>query len=187
MDSDFDTYAAHERLCGVDRHLLHFLSKTELLSDQLRAHPLREKICAMKKSCLYKSLNYAIALSCIVYDTNVDALRKLHSCLPHSNVSWLMFSRIMKPLPQHFPLLYVLHLMESTRMVASLQLSTLRSNLLLLSPSNISLMTSLIDAYCWETYSLDHVIQNMHTFDCDLISILYQLTKVAVSCEEPLK
>ena len=43
------------------------------------------------------------------------------------------------------------------------------------------------DAYCWETYSLDHGIQNVHTFDCDLISILYQLTKAAVSCEEPLK
>ena len=77
-------YAAHERLCGVDRHLLHFLSKTELLSDQLRVHPLREQIRAMKKSCLYKSINYAIALSCIVYKTNVDALRKLLSYLPHS-------------------------------------------------------------------------------------------------------
>ena len=87
-------YAAHERLCGVVRHLLHFLSKTELLSDQLRVHPLREQICAMKKSCLYKSINYAIALSCKVYDTNVDALRKLPSYLPHSNVSWLRFSRI---------------------------------------------------------------------------------------------
>ena len=103
-----------------------------------------------------------------------------------SNVSWLRFSRIMKPLPQHFPLLYVLHLMESTRIVYSLQLSTLRSNLLLLSPSDISLMTSLIDAYCWETYSLDHVIQNMHTFDCDLLSILYQFTKVEVACKESL-
>ena len=72
-------YAAHERLCGVDRHLLHFLSKTELLSDQLRVHSLREQIRAMKKSCLYKSINYAIALSCIVYETNVDALRKLLS------------------------------------------------------------------------------------------------------------
>ena len=71
-------------------------------------------------------------------------------------------------------------------MVYSLQLSTLRSNLLLLSPSDISLMTSLIDAYCWETYSLDHVIQNMHTFDCDLLSILYQFTKVAVACKESL-
>ena len=92
----------------------------------------------------------------------------------------------MKPLSQHFPLLYILHLMESTRMVSSLQLSTLRLNLLLLFPYDISIMTSLIVAYCWETYSLDHMIQNMHTFDCDLLSILYQFTKVAVSCKESL-
>ena len=181
------SYAVHERLSGVDRHLLHFLSKTELLSDQLCVHTLREQILAMKKSSLYKSINYAIALSCIVYDTNVDVLRKLRSYLPRSNVSWLRFSRIMKPLPQHFPLLYVLRLMESTRMVSSSQLSTLRTNLLILSPSDTSLMVSLIDAYCWETYSLDHVIQNLHTFDSDLISILYQFTKVAVSCKESLR
>ena len=42
-------YAVHERLSGVDRHLLHFLSKTELLSDQLCVHTLREQILAMKK------------------------------------------------------------------------------------------------------------------------------------------
>ena len=72
-------------------------------------------------------------------------------------------------------------------MVSSSQLSTLRTNLLILSPSDTSLMTSLIDAYCWETYSLDHVIQNLHTFDFDLISILYQFTKVAVSCKESLR
>jgi len=174
-------YATAERMYGLDRHLLCFLAKCNLLSDEIHLHPVREHIQFLKKSCSYKSLNYAIALSCILYDDDVTCLRKLRPFLPRSIVAWLRFSRLVQPLPERFPLLFVLHLMEFPKKMTSAKITSLRSNLLLLSRFDLSTMHSLIDAYCWESFSLKHLLGNLDTLHPDLISIMYRFSKVAVS------
>ena len=63
-------YQSRQRLIGVDRHLVSFLKKTnigEFLSSHFYLHPLQETLHSLKKSCLYNSLNYAIALSCLLF------------------------------------------------------------------------------------------------------------------------
>ena len=62
-------YAAHERLCGVDRHLLHFLSKTELLSDQLRVSSRadmcdEEVLFVQEYKLCYSIILYSIRYEC---------------------------------------------------------------------------------------------------------------------------
>ena len=174
------TYTDSDRIQGVNRHLVHFLNKIDFTLPHAQFHPVQEALQAMKKSSSYKSMNYAIALSCILHEDH-DAVRTLRSSLPRSNVSWLRSSRITQPLPSCFPLMFLLHLMEHIKgPLSARQLNTLKVNLSLMSPADLSMMHLLIDAYCWHDYSLEYLVDHVTSLPPDLANILYQFTKTAV-------
>ena len=179
-------YQSRQRLLGVDRHLVSFLKKTnigEFLSSHFYLHPLQETLHSLKKSCLYKSLNYAIALSCLLFECDYIVQMRLRTFLPRSNVSWLRFARMLRPLPSRFPLLFCLHLLESSRQLTPQQVLTTRKNLPRLSGVDTSILLSVVDAYCWEMQPLSDLINNFDSHHEDLQCILYDYVKVVQACD----
>ena len=67
------TYSSTDRITAVDRHLRGFLEKADISHP---VHPIQEKLRFMKIESRFKSINYAIALTCILQD-DVSAQEKL--------------------------------------------------------------------------------------------------------------
>ena len=57
------SYSCKDRIGAVDKHLRHFMEKAGIRASH---HVIQEKLLFMKKECMYKSLNYAIALTCMI-------------------------------------------------------------------------------------------------------------------------
>ena len=91
-------YSPSDSLQAVDKHLIAFLEKTGIRAP---LHPIQERLRFMKMQSGYKSLNYAIALACILQD-DIHAQESLEPYLPQSHVAWARSSRLLKPLPSHF-------------------------------------------------------------------------------------
>ena len=100
------SYAARERLSAVDKHLIRFMERTGV---QVQLHGVQERLQFMKKDSGYKSLNYAIALSCICHEDKA-ACYALRSYLPKSNVSWARSSRLVSCMPRQFSDIWLRHL-----------------------------------------------------------------------------
>ena len=104
-------HASTDRLQAVDKHLLEFMVKADVRAP---LHPIQERLRFMKKESGYKSLNYAIALTCILEDDS-ESQEKLRPFLPKSNVSWARSSRLLKPQPRHFLRVWIHRLKENPK------------------------------------------------------------------------
>ena len=93
-------YRASDRLDAVDRALDKFLNRISL-QTYLPMYIVQSRLRAMKIDAGYKSLNYAIALSCILEGD--EALQEeIRPYLPRSNNAWARSMRLMAPPPAIF-------------------------------------------------------------------------------------
>ena len=121
-------YTATDRLQAIDKHLLEFMEKADVRAP---LQPIQERLRFMKKESGYKSLNYAIALTCILEDDS-ESQEKLRPFLPKSNVSWARSRRLLKPLPHHFLRVWIRRLKENLKQLTKAQQRKFRENVALL-------------------------------------------------------
>ena len=137
------SYAARERLSAVDKHLIRFMERTGV---QVQLHGVQERLQFMKKDSGYKSLNYAIALSCICHEDKA-ACYALRSYLPKSNVSWARSSRLVSCMPRQFSDIWLRHLLINAKPLTRRQSSRLNENLDKFCREQNDAMRLLIESY----------------------------------------
>ena len=93
-------YSARDQLNAVDKALYKFIDRICLQTD-IPMYTVQERLRAMKIDAGYKSLNYAIALSCIL-EGDHEAQEKIRPFLPKSNNAWARSMRLMSPPPVIF-------------------------------------------------------------------------------------
>ena len=93
-------YSARDQLNAVDKALYKFIDRICLQTD-LPMYTVQERLRAMKIDAGYKSLNYAIALSCVLEGDHA-AQEEIRPFLPKSNNAWARSMRLMCPLPVIF-------------------------------------------------------------------------------------
>ena len=136
-------YAARERLTAVDRHLVRFMQKTGVL---LNLHGVLEPLQYMKKESGYKSLNYAIALTCICAEHD-EIFQKLQPYLPKSHVAWARSSKLMSCKPQQFSKAWLRQLLIRTKPLTPFQLKKFKQNIREFNSEEKELMQRLIQSY----------------------------------------
>lgn len=144
------SYAAVDRLQAVDRHLKHFMGKAGISAP---IHPLQERLRYWKKESRYRSLNYAIALTCVLYH-DVHQREKLIPFLPESNVSWARSSQLMNPVPNEFVVAWYRHLMRNPKQLSRPQANRFSRNVARLEPLQADLMYRLIRCHGYYGYDL---------------------------------
>ena len=166
-------YTATDRLQAVDKHLLEFMVKADVRAP---LHPIQERLRFMKKESGYKSLNYAIALTCILEDDS-ESQEKLQPFLPKSNVSWARSSRLLKPQPRHFLRVWIRRLKENPKPLTKAQQRKFGENvaLLLQQPELSALFHSIISfhGYGMYGYHLDDLPDDLqcalYRFSCAVL------------------
>ena len=93
-------YNARDQLNAVNKALYKFIDRICLQTD-LPMYTVQERLRAMKIDAGYKSLNYAIALSCIL-EGDHEAQEEIRPFLPKSNNAWARSMRLMSPPPVIF-------------------------------------------------------------------------------------
>ena len=104
-------YTTMDRLNAVDKALGEFLDKVGW-NDSLPLHDIQELLKAMKHRSGYKSLNYAIALTCILDGHQVQ--EKIASFLPRSNAAWARSLAVLDPVPPVFIRSWLNNLLKPT-------------------------------------------------------------------------
>ena len=99
------------RLNAVDKTLADFLDKVGSY-DSLTRHDIQELLKAIQFRSHYKSLNYAIALTCILEGHEL-LQETIAPFLPHSNTAWARSLAIMIPIPPAFVQNWLKHLLRS--------------------------------------------------------------------------
>ena len=93
-------YSARDQLNAVDKALCKFIDRICLQTD-LPMYTVQERLRAMKIDAGYKSLNYAIAVSCIL-EGDHEAQEEIRPFPPKSNNAWARSMRLMSPPPVIF-------------------------------------------------------------------------------------
>ena len=137
------SYSPSDSLQAVDKHLIAFMEKTGIRAP---LHPIQERLRFMKMQSGYKSLNYAIALACILQE-DIDAQESLVPYLPQSNVAWARSSRLLKPLPRHFITLWLRNLLKKPKPLSKAQERKHQENLALFQPEQHDLMHDMTRCY----------------------------------------
>ena len=166
------SYSSTDRIQAVDRHLIEFMQKTGIVSP---LHPIQERLKFMKKESGYKSLNYAIALTCIL-EGDCDSIMKLLPFLPDSNVAWARSSRMLRPQPPSFVMAWLYHLMKNPRPLSKSQLKKFHDHVSLFQPDHVDLMYRLIRCYGCYGYDLDAL---PHDLKCALYRYSCAILKVS--------
>lgn len=160
------SYTGTDRLQAVDRHLVDFMSKTGVT---VPIHPVQERLRFMKKEGGFKSINYAIALTCILADDDTS-VEKLKPFLPRSNVSWARSMRLLDPVSNAFVYAWYRHMRQGVNRPLSLsQCKRLNRNFALLEERQTEVMYRLIR--CYGCYGYD-----LPSLPMPLRSILYKFT-----------
>ena len=89
-----------DRLNAVDKTLADFLDKVGW-HDSLPLHDVQELLKAMKYRSGFRSINYAIALTCIL-DGHEELQEKIAPFLPRSNAAWARSLAVLDPVPPVF-------------------------------------------------------------------------------------
>ena len=154
-------YNDRKRLKAVDHHLIAFLEKVGL---QTSIYPLQESLRILKTQGHYKTINYAIALSCIMQD-NVEAREKLSPWLPKYDQAWVRCVAIWRPVPQNFMWLWMIHLMRNAQELSPMQEKRFLLNVSQFDEHQDNLLHGLIACY-----GVDYHIP----FDMELKWLLYK-------------
>ena len=166
-------YSSPDRLRAVNKHLARFITKADL---RIPMHPLQERLQAMKKQSRYKSLNYAIALTCLVEPHDIESLEKLRTFLPKSHLAWARSSKIFpRPLPPSFIRCWLNHLMKSTKPLTATQEKAFHERLARLQPDDMKLMLRLIRSYGCPPD------REVCTYPDDLRCALYRFSRAATT------
>lgn len=94
-------YTDTDRLNAIDSNLLQFLEKVDWTGSSTPRCVIQERLLPMKITSGYQSLNYAIALMCIL-GQDEEAQKKSSPFLPSSNVAWARSMKVLSPLPKQF-------------------------------------------------------------------------------------
>ena len=163
-------YSASDRLGAVDKHLAWFLEKSGIRAT---LHPVQERLRFMKKECRYKSINYALALMCIL-EGDPESQEKLRPYLPKSHAAWARSSRIMKPLSNFFITSWLDHLMINAKQLSTSQWKRFHTNVALFQTEQSNLMRDMIVDYgCHQDddlHRLPHELQYaLYRFSCVIL------------------
>ena len=149
------------RLKAVDRHLNAFLEKVGL---ETSLYPLQENMRMLKMQTQYKTINYALAVACILRD-NDEARVKLQPYLPKGDGAWI---RCMNCPPPNFFWWWMIYLLKNARELTSEEEQCFLVNISRFNSSEHHAFHQLI--WC---YGVDY-----HTpFDMELKWILYKYSR----------
>ena len=105
-------YSDMDRLNAVDKTLADFLDKVGW-HDSLPLHDVQELLKAMKFRSGFRSINYAIALTCIL-DGHEELQEKIAPFLPRSNAAWARSLAVLDPVPPVFVRSWLKNLLKPT-------------------------------------------------------------------------
>ena len=164
------TYSSADRIEGVDKHLRHFMEKTGIRAQH---HAIQEKLEFMKKECGYNSLNYAIALTCIL-EGDQESLEKLRPFLPQSYVAWARSSRVLpKPLSTHFIATWLRHLTTHSKSLSKSQRQKFHENIARFQPEQTDIMYRMIQCFGCYGYNIDSLPPELscalYRFSCAIL------------------
>ena len=106
-------YTHADRLNAIDNSLLIFLEKASCTGSSLPLFVIQERLQTMKITSGYQSLNYAIALICILGEDD-EAQKKCSAFLPTSNVAWARSMKMLAPVPTQFVRCWLRNLLNSS-------------------------------------------------------------------------
>ena len=139
-------YTDMDRLNAVDKTLAAFLEKIGWC-DSLPLHEVQELLKAMKYRSGYRSLNYAIALTCILDEDRIR--QKIAPFLPRSNAAWARSLAVLDPVPQVFIRSWLKNLLNptSSRNLTQTQRKRFNEGLILFDETQLQVMFDLIRCY----------------------------------------
>ena len=139
-------YTNMDRLNAVDKALAAFLEKVGW-DDSLPLHDVQELLKAMKFRSGYKSLNYAIALTCILEGHEIQ--EKISPFLPRSNAAWARSLAVLDPVPPVFIRSWLRNLLKptSSRNLTQTQRKRLNDGLSHFNETELQVMFDLMKCY----------------------------------------
>ena len=140
-------YSDMDRLNAVDKTLADFLDKVGW-HDSLPLHDVQELLKAMKFRSGFRSINYAIALTCIL-DGHEELQEKITPFLPRSNAAWARSLAVLDPVPPVFVRSWLKNLLKPTpsRNLTQTQKKRVHDSLPHFTDTELQVMYDLIECY----------------------------------------
>ena len=104
------SYTSADRLNAVDKALVKFIEKIGYCTN-IPLNVIEDRVRAMKIESGFKSLNYALAVMCVL-DGDAFAQDRIRPFLPRSNVAWARSLRLLSPVPGVFMNNWLRNLLE---------------------------------------------------------------------------
>ena len=144
-------YSDMDRLNAVDKTLADFLDKVGW-HDSLPLHDVQELLKAMKFRSGFRSINYAIALTCIL-DGHEELQEKIAPFLPRSNAAWARSLAVLDPVPPVFVRSWLKNLLKPTpsRNLTQTQKKRVHDSLPHFTDTELQVMYDLIECYGFDT------------------------------------